>query len=151
MNLNEQTEQLLETSCWVIDPLPCQVPADGEGQFFAAEQYWLAPPRMAELRAHFFQILLKLNCYYDLYVSSPSEDTMVRNPDPASFASRMLLDSSEFNILIPSQDSLITLRSGDLNLTVYHPSEQMLPLLTRLAAAEGLFFWNPESGDRFLK
>ena len=92
MNLNEQTEQLLETSCWVIDPLPCQVPADGEGQFFAAEQYWLAPPRMAELRAHFFQILLKLNCYYD-FVLADAEGRENRNPDPENIPCYRVVNS----------------------------------------------------------
>lgn len=146
LNPEERTEQLFETSCWVIDPLPYQVPSRSEGQFFAIESYWLSPPRVTELRRHFLQILLKLNCYFDLEVSRPEEGTFTANPDPATFASALCEEHSEFNIFLPSQDSLITIRSGDIGMTVYHPSQQLLGLLDKLAAAEGLFFWNPDPG-----
>ena len=36
---------LLEKPFWIVDPLPYQVPAEGEGQFFAVESFFLESSR----------------------------------------------------------------------------------------------------------
>ena len=72
MNFEDRVEQLFQAPCWVIDPLPFQVPAGSEGQFFAVEDHWLKPPQITELRQRFVRLLQKLNCYCDLEVANGS-------------------------------------------------------------------------------
>jgi hypothetical protein len=145
LNFEDRVEQLFQAPCWVIDPLPFQVPAGSEGQFFAVEDHWLKPPQITELRQRFVRLLQKLNCYCDLEVAHPDEPVPVRNPAPEDLARKITDAQSEWVILIPSQDTLITLSRGDLYMSVYHPSEFLLRLLSPLAASEGLFFWQPSS------
>ena len=60
----DQIELLLEKPFWVVDPLPYQVPAEGEGQFFAVEKFFLESPMRCLLLQKHARILLKINCYY---------------------------------------------------------------------------------------
>ena len=59
-----------------------EVPADGEGQYFAVEEYYLKQPRRSELRRKFLEILLKLNCYYDFEVWPLNHNNCEKNPAP---------------------------------------------------------------------
>ena len=143
MDREERVERLLEAAFMVIDPLPRQVPAGSEGQYFAVEDFWLREPQIGALRRKFCSLLLKLNCYFDLDVLLLGREGFARNPAPEELLSWIADPDSSLNILLPSQDSLITLFSGDVCMTVYHPSDAMLKLLQSLAAAEGLFLWQP--------
>ena len=48
-------------------------------------------------------------------------------------------------ILLKSEETLITVSGDDTYMTVYHPSEKTLDLLTSLVVSEGLFIWKPSS------
>ena len=76
------TEVLLNKPYWVIDFLPEQVPEGSSGQYFAVEEYFLRPERIAAIHARFAEILLKLNCYYDLRVCEAGTEAFETNPAP---------------------------------------------------------------------
>ena len=135
-----QIERLLEAPYHVIDFLPRRVPEDGEGQFFAAEKFFRAE-RGAELRKKFADILLKLNCYYSFEVFADYSDEGIKDPAPEELSA--LVEGNEFalNVLIASDDALITLDTDDTNMTVYNASDEMLDLLGSLASACGMFLW----------
>ncbi|MBQ5442271.1 MAG: hypothetical protein IIT47_01730 [Oscillospiraceae bacterium] len=137
-------ERLLEAPYSVVDFLPRQVPANGGGQFFAVEAFFLQPEQLQELYRRFAQVLLKLNCYYDLAVGG-EEENWIENPAPQALVDRVLhcAGSGYLTFLLPSEDAMITLSGGDLCMTVYHPSPSLLETVTPLAQAEGLFVWQP--------
>lgn len=56
-------EELLETPYWIIDILPKQVPADGPGQYFTIESYYLKGRRLEAIKQKHINVMLKLNCY----------------------------------------------------------------------------------------
>ena len=64
-------ESLLEKPYWLIDILPKQVPAGSAVQYFKAERYFLT--WLDEISWKFARILIRLNCYYDLQVSTDGE------------------------------------------------------------------------------
>ena len=64
-------EELLEQPYYVMDILPRQVPADSGGQYFKVEEYYLKD--MGRLCRQYADVLLKLNCYYDLAFSHDAE------------------------------------------------------------------------------
>ena len=133
-------EELLEKPYWVIDILPKQVPADSPGRFFAVEQLLLAHPQVEALRARKLSVLLKLYCYHDLRISTDYGETWTENPDPGELSSAL---DSELYLLLPDEEALITADPGDIYMTLYNPSDDLLALVRQLAESEGLFVWQP--------
>ena len=134
-------ERLLETHCWVIDMLPKQVPQDSAGQFFAVEKYYMEEPRHGHLCRQFADVLLKLNCYYDLTVSRDNDDEWVSNLDPRTMEEWLTkcMQFGDFYALIEHENALITVSSGDTYMTLYNPSPALLDLVRQLSSAAGLF------------
>lgn len=69
MDKYDKIDELLNTTCYVIDTLPKKVEKDDEGQYFAVEEYYLKQAELNKLYWKFIDILLKLNCYYDFQVN----------------------------------------------------------------------------------
>ena len=126
-------DQWLSMPCWIVDILPERVPAEGAGQFFAVEKFFLQD---SALRRKQLDLILKLNCYYDLTLISENEEA--RNPEPAVWAGR--IGREYLNILAGGQ-ALITADHTDTYMTVYTADDQLLGRIGKLASAEGLFMW----------
>lgn len=145
-NFDKIVEQLLDVPHWVIDLLPRQVPLESEGQFFAVEQYYLKTQRYERLCRRFADVLLKLNCYYDMLVNRAPFHEWIKNPEPATLVD-WLMDSMKQGylcILVENEKTLITASSDDTHLTLYNPSPALLELVGQLASAAGLFLWQPQ-------
>ena len=126
---------------WIIDVLPKQVPADSPGRYFTVEKYFLA--HLDELCRKFARVLIKLNCYRDLRVSTDHEQwTGDFSPEDLETFFRESVDThSPLFIRILPTDALLTFSGDDHYLTLYGPDEELLRLLRPLAASEGLFVW----------
>ena len=129
----------LNSPFWVIDFLPYQVPADGKGQFFTVEDYYLKFPQIESLHWQFLSVLLKLNCYYQIKVAVG--DQWIDNPDPELIQKQ--IGGRGLDVLI--KNTLIQYNRDDTHMTVYNPTEELLELLRILAQSEGLFVWKPET------
>ena len=132
-------DMLLNSPFWVIDFLPYQVPADGKGQFFTVEDYYLKFPQIESLHWQFLSVLLKLNCYYQIKVAVG--DQWIDNPDPELIQKQ--IGGRGLDVLI--KNTLIQYNRDDTHMTVYNPTEDLLELLRILAQSEGLFVWKPET------
>ena len=128
-------EELLQTPCWVVDFLPRQVPANSAGQFFAVEKYYLEKERMAAIKKKHIDLILKLNCYCDIYLDDEAE----KNPAPE----RIAREIAQRHLCIRTEDALIMSEPDEPCLAVFHPDEALLSLLRLLAAGEGLYVWQP--------
>ena len=140
-------EEYLNKPYWVIDILPKQVPADGKGQYFRIEKYFLEHPQIDNIYRKFTNILLKLNCYEDIDVSHDGEE-WITNPAPHELEATLLkcmADKQMFYIILKSADVLITVSGDDTYMTVYNPTEEVLELIGSLAGSEGLFMWKPKN------
>lgn len=145
-------EDFFEKPYWVIDILPKQVPdwrqkSESKGQYFRIEDFFLKHPQIDYIHKKFTNILLKLNCYEDVEVSQDGEEWM-KNPDPEVWEAiflTFLSGKDMLYILLKSEETLITVSGDDTYMTVYHPSEKTLDLLTSLVVSEGLFIWEPSS------
>ena len=157
MDMN-QLEGLLEKPYWVVDILPEQVPSGSPGQYFAVDDYFLKPPQLAVLHRKFAEILLKLNCYFDVsagrivddeWTRRPGADRgiWVRNPEPGKLAAAVCSQAGSWTLYIyfEAEDTLIGINCDDTYMTVYQPTDRLLDLIRKLAAAEGLFVWQPDS------
>lgn len=137
------TEALLNKPFWVIDILPGQVPEKSAGRFFAVEKYYLQQPLMADLHRRFADILLKLNCYSDFLVSFSDSDQQLCNPEPEHLVSWIVSEQKDLCIVLPEENTLITLNHDDTCMTVFNPPKPLLGWIRSLAAANGLFLWQP--------
>ena len=136
-------EEYLNNPYWVIDILPKQVPADGKGQYFRIEKFFLEHPQIDNIYRKFTNILLKLNCYEDINVSYDGED-WITNPAPHELEAALLkcmADKQMLYIILKSADVLITVSGDDTYMTVYNPTEEVLELIRSLACSEGLIVW----------
>ncbi len=131
-------ETLLNKPYWVVDFLPEQVPEGSAGQFFAVEDYWLREPALSGLRRRFADILLKLNCYYNFSVCEAQGDVFTDNPDPEWLEGKVL-GNADLCVLLPEEETLVTLYRDDLYMTVYNACGSVLKRLEQLAEAEELF------------
>ena len=142
-NHSDIIEELLERGYFLVDILPRQVPPEGEGQYFAVEEYFLKSPRIEEIRRKFTNVLLKLNCYYDLCVVLEEDSTGTVNPPPETLA-EWIGSGRGLSVLLNDFTALIALNSGDTYMTVYNADGSLRQLITQLAASEGLFVWEHE-------
>ena len=138
-------DDFLEKPYWVIDILPKQVPANGGGQYFKIEEFYLEHPQLDSLYRSFTNILLKINCYYDFDVCINGEEWMT-NPAPKDIETMVWKCCSVkdvLHIILKSEETMITICGEDTYMTIYNPSEVILSLLSSLAVSEGLFVWKP--------
>ena len=124
-------EELLETPYHIIDILPEQVKADGPGQYFAVERYWLEPSRLSTVKRKHADLVLKLNCYRAVSLDEETET----NPEPERIAEAIMTRY----VCIRIGDTLITSAPDDLYLTVYNADEALLKPLETLCRGEGLY------------
>ena len=141
--------ELLEGPYWIVDILPEQVGADAAGQYFAVERYFLQRSRIVPLRRKYAEFLLRLNCYVDMAVSFDSCMTWETNPDPETFAERLVgLSGNEFlRAVFAGQNAMIDYDRNDTYLTVYDPGAALLDKLKALASGSGLFVWRAPQED----
>ena len=135
---------LLSKPYWLIDVLPRQVPAGTAGKYFRVEEYFLS--RLDEIRRRFARVLIRLNCYYDLQVSTDGE-AWILNESPEDLVRRFeesTTSPSPLSILVGSDEALITFSGDDHYMTLYNPDEELLELVRQCAGAEGLFVWGPK-------
>lgn len=132
----ECIEKLLKKPYHVIDFLPMQVPKGSEGQFFDVEKYYLK--NIKELHKKFTDIILKLNCYFDLEFIV--DDKSQINPKPNVI--EKIIKSKKY-VLIRFDKALITIDKGDLYMTIYNPNSKNLKILKDLVISNGLFLWKP--------
>lgn len=140
---SERVEELLERPYWVVDLLPRQVPADAPGQFFAVERWLLDGSRGEGLRQRFADVLLGLNCYYDLLFIRDDETEGAFNPSPRKLVRWVLRDCGMVNVLVEGEGALVTVPSQSTCMTVYGASDELLGLVRQLAGSAGLFVWQP--------
>ena len=136
-------ETFLSKPYWVIDILPKQVPAGGGGQYFTIEKYFLAPPQVDIIYQKFANLVLKLNCYFDIIVSHTGDEWTV-NPAPSELQ-EMVTSRRQLFIVLNNKKTMISITGDDHYMTVYDPNEEFLELTTTLASAEGLYVWKPKT------
>ena len=131
-----ELDDLLEEEYWIVDILPERVPKDSRGQYFAVEQYYLQEPRRSSIHRKYMNILLKLNCYFDMCISEDFGESWVENPEPEDVVS-----AGSVYAYFKDEGTLIVINEDDTYMTVYDPSDRMLDMIRVLAAGEGVFVW----------
>ena len=136
--MKKTVEELLQEPYVLVDILPMRVPAGSPGQYFAVEKYYLQEPQVSAVKQKHIDLILKLNCYRD--ISADEWETV--NPPPEKLAEAMHREP----VMIMTGDSMFFSEPDDLCMTLYHPDGELLSLVRMLAAGEGLYVWEPDTG-----
>ena len=128
-----QIDELLNKPYWIIDIFPARIPKDSPGQYFAVEAYFLKE-RMAAIKQKHIDLILKLNCYFDV---SLEEET---KPAPARIAEVM----NKRHVCIVMENAVVLSEPDETFLTLFNPDERLLGLVREIAASEGLYVWEGE-------
>lgn len=134
-------DELLEMPAYVVDILPERVPASAGERFFAAEDWLLSGARGRKLRQAFADVLIKLNCYFDLLVYREYDEGAERNPAPKKLAAWILKDRGDVNIVLEGQNVLVSVPDMSTYMAVHNANDTVLKLIRQLAASSGLFVW----------
>ena len=139
-------EELLKRPYYIMDILPMQVPAVGGGQYYKVEKYYLND--VERLSRQYADVLLKLNCYYDLAFSHDAE-LWQQNPEPDNIV-QMVKDCMSdqptkacLYVTMAEDSMLLTFQRDTTHMTLYNLTDELLKLLCLLASAVGLFVWSP--------
>lgn len=131
--MNNKIDELLQKPYWIIDILPEQVPKESKGQFFEIERFFLVSSRLASIKQKHINVLLKLNCYYQISIDGEV------NPSPEQIVKAVM----ERSLQIMVDEAVILSEPDELHMTVYNLDEKMMKLITALSSGEGLFVWKP--------
>ena len=134
-------DTLVEKPYVIIDVLPKQVPAGSPGRYFTVEKYFI--DRIDTICRKFAEVLIRLNCYQDLLVSTDGEawNEDFAPEDLTHFFEESARGHSPLLILIRPADALITFNGNEHYMTLYNPDAELVDLIRSLAGAEGLFVW----------
>jgi hypothetical protein len=136
------TRELIDRPYRAVDMLPTPVPDDAAGQAFMAERYFRLAPQRSVLRRRQAHILLRLNCYDDMAVTTDGGTNWEKNPDPERFVRTLdELSGGFMRILFPTLNVMVELYDADTQMTVVCPDAAPTETIRQLAAAEGLFLW----------
>lgn len=126
---------------WIIDVLPEQVPADSPGRYFTVEKYFLS--HLDGICRKFASVLVRLNCYRDLLVSTDGEAwTDAFSPeDLESLFLESVRSRSPLSVRVSPPGAVFSFSGEDHYMTLYGADEELLGLVSRLCGSEGLFVW----------
>lgn len=148
-----EVERLLEEEYWLIDVLPSQTPEDKAEEYFRLEQEYLKNELQSELYQNFADIMLLLSNSFETALCTMPEDMWTFRPDDAAIQNAFAAhtQSGSVLLLLPKEQTLVSLNAKDLNMTVFHPAEQILSLLRGAAEEKGLYLWQTPQIQRIKK
>lgn len=137
-------DELIEKPCYLIDIFPSTVPGTPDRRYFRVEEYF--QKNRTEWNRKFCNLLLKLYCYYDFWVSAGEK--LEKNPEPDLLAKWIQhcfegdwKNRDYINIILPSCNAMIILNGDDLYMILYNPDQQLMGIISQLAGAEGFFVY----------
>lgn len=136
-------DELLAAPAWVVDIFPAQVPSDAGERYFDVEDWLLSGRRGRDVRRAFAEVLVKLGAYYDLRVYRDTDERGVRNPAPKKLTKWTLKDKGMINIVLESENALVSIPDISTYMAVHNASPELLGLIGKLAAASKLHVWQP--------
>ena len=142
---NALLESLLEEPCLIIDVMPERVPKDSS-TFWEVEDLLLEDKDEMELLASKFRrIVLKLACYFGFEAFDTARGEW-QEDGSADELSESIVEVVEggvggIAVLFPSEECLLFVEGGSLNMTAHGTNKRFRELLAKLAKSEGLFCW----------
>ena len=81
------------------------------------------------------------------------EDEWTISPDDVAVKDAVIHHTERgcVDLLLPEEETLISLQAEDLYITVYHPTEEILSLLRQAVSESGFYIWQTPQIERIKK
>ena len=151
--LDITVERLLEDDYWIIDILPSQIPIEKQAEYRALTDEYFESGKVAQLHRRYADILTMINSRFKTAMLCMPEDDWMISPHDNAVKDAVIHHTERgcVDLLIPEEDTLISLQAEDLYITVYHPTEEILSLLRKAVSESGFYIWQTPQIARIKK
>ena len=151
--LDITVERLLEDDYWIIDILPSQIPIEKQAEYRALTDEYFESGKVAQLHRRYADILTMINSRFKTAMLCMPEDEWTISPDDVAVKDAVIHHTERgcVDLLLPEEETLISLQAEDLYITVYHPTEEILSLLRQAVSESGFYIWQTPQIARIKK
>ena len=151
--LDIAVERLLEDDYWIIDILPSQIPIEKQAEYRALTDEYYESGKIAQLHRRYADILTMINSRFKTAMLCMPEDEWTISPDDVAVKDAVIHHTERgcVDLLLPEEETLISLQAEDLYITVYHPTEEILSLLRQAVSESGFYIWQTPQIERIKK
>ena len=151
--LDITVERLLEDDYWIIDILPSQIPIEKQAEYRALTDEYFESGKVAQLHRRYADILTMINSRFKTAMLCMPEDDWMISPHDNAVKDAVIHHTERgcVDLLIPEEDTLISLQAEDLYITVYHPTKEILSLLRKAVSESGFYIWQTPQIARIKK
>lgn len=151
--LDIAVERLLEDDYWIIDILPSQIPIEKQAEYRALTDEYFESGKVAQLHRRYADILTMINSRFKTAMLCMPEDEWTISPDDVAVKDAVIHHTERgcVDLLLPEEETLISLQAEDLYITVYHPTEEILSLLRQAVSESGFYIWQTPQIARIKK
>ena len=151
--LDIAVDRLLEDDYWIIDILPSQIPIEKQAEYRALTDEYFESGKVAQLHRRYADILTMINSRFKTAMLCMPEDEWTISPDDVAVKDAVIHHTERgcVDLLLPEEETLISLQAEDLYITVYHPTEEILSLLRQAVSESGFYIWQTPQIARIKK
>ena len=151
--LDITVERLLEDDYWIIDILPSQIPIEKQAEYRALTDEYFESGKVAQLHRRYADILTMINSRFKTAMLCMPEDEWTISPDDVAVKDAVIHHTERgcVDLLLPEEETLISLQAEDLYITVYHPTEVIISLLQQAVSESGFYIWQTPQIERIKK
>ena len=151
--LDITVERLLEDDYWIIDIIPSQIPIEKQAEYRALTDEYFESGKVAQLHRRYADILTMINSQFKTAMLCMPEDEWTISPDDVTVKDAVIHHTERgcVDLLLPEEETLISLQAEDLYITVYHPTEEILSLLRQAVSESGFYIWQTPQIARIKK
>ena len=151
--LDITVERLLEDDYWIIDILPSQIPIEKQAEYRALTDEYFESGKVAQLHRRYADILTMINSRFKTAMLCMPEDEWTISPHNNDVKDAVMHHTERgcVDLLLPEEETLISLQAEDLYITVYHPTEEILSLLRQAVSESGFYIWQTPQIERIKK
>ena len=151
--LDITVERLLEDDYWIIDIITSQIPIEKQAEYRALTDEYFESGKVAQLHRRYADILTMINSQFKTAMLCMPEDEWTISPDDVTVKDAVIHHTERgcVDLLLPEEETLISLQAEDLYITVYHPTEEILSLLRQAVSESGFYIWQTPQIARIKK
>ena len=151
--LDITVERLLEDDYWIIDILPSQIPIEKQAEYRALTDEYFESGKVAQLHRRYADILTMINSRFKTAILCMPEDEWTISPHNNDVKDAVMHHTERgcVDLLLPEEETLISLQAKDLYITVYHPTDEIISLLRQAVSESGFYIWQTPQIERIKK
>lgn len=141
--LDITVERLLEDDFWIIDTLPAQIPVEDQQAYHALTDAYAESDKMAALHQKYAEIFACISRLFRTEMLCIPEEKWTGAPSEDAIRDAVIRHTERgcVDLLLPEEDTLLSLQAENLYITVYHPTEEVLSALRQLVSKMGFYIW----------